>query len=108
MGLIRKVSEQVLIATQDEGREFDLIGPAEVSIEGTYPTGTQWVVQSSRRNASPRVWANEFQPGDALTDDIRMAQIPGSPSRVYRVARASGTNVGLVAFVDDTPGRQWV
>ena len=107
MGLIRRVSEQVLIATEDTGDPFDATGPVVVSIEGTYPTGTQWVVQSARRDGT-RVWANEFQPGDALTDDIRMAQIPGSPSRVYRVARASGTNVGLVAFVDDTPGRQWV
>ena len=57
-----------------------------------------WVVQSSRRNAAPRRWSNEFEPGDALTADIPIAQVPGSNSRVYRV---TGGTVGVEGWVDD-------
>ena len=64
-------------------------------------TGTvsgNWVVQSSRRNASPHVWLNEFDPSHALTANIPIAEILGSPTRMYRI---TGGNVGVLGWVDD-------
>lgn len=63
-----------------------------------------WVVQSSRMNAEPRVWLNEFEPADALTSDIPIAEIQGSPYRVYRV---TGGNAGVEGFVDDVFDVVW-
>lgn len=80
---------------------------------GTYTGGTvtvtatvsgSWVVQSSRRNANPRVWLNEFDPADALTADEPIAQIQGSPYRVYQI---TGGNVGVEGFVDDVFDVVW-
>lgn len=64
-------------------------------------TGTilgNWLVQSSRKNAEERVWLNEFEAGDALTADIPIAEIQGSPSRVYQIV---GDNPGVVGWKDD-------
>ena len=63
-------------------------------------TGTvsgNWVVQSSRKNATPRVWMNEFQPSRALTADEPIAEIKGSPSRIYQIA---GGNAGVEGWLD--------
>ena len=65
-------------------------------------TGTvsgNWVVQSSRKNADPRIWLNEFDPADALTADIPIAQVQGSPSRIYQI---TGGNVGVEGWLDKT------
>ena len=52
---MRTDSEQVLIATETTSEEFDIYAnSARVSLEGTI--AGNWVVQSSRRSASPRVW----------------------------------------------------
>ena len=63
-------------------------------------TGTvsgNWVVQSSRKNATPRVWMNEFQPSRALTADEPIAEIKGSPSRIYQI---TGGNAGVEGWLD--------
>ena len=67
------------------------------TVTGTVPGN--WVVQSSRKNASPRVWLNEFDPADALTADIPIAQVQGSPSRMYQV---TGGGVGVEGWLDKT------
>ena len=58
-----------------------------------------WVVQSSRKNATPRVWLDEFDPADALTADIPIAEIQGSPSRIYQV---TGGDAGVEGWLDKT------
>ena len=58
-----------------------------------------FVVQSSRKNAEPRVWLNEFDPADALTADIPIAEIQGSPSRIYQVT--GGNTAGVTGWLDD-------
>ena len=56
-------------------------------------------MQSSRKNADPRIWLNEFDPADALTADIPIAQVQGSPSRIYQI---TGGNVGVEGWLDKT------
>ena len=63
-----------------------------------------WVVQSARKNAETPVWLNEFEAGDALTENVPIAEIKGSPSRVYRV---KGDNAGITAWKDDCYSRKW-
>ena len=72
------------------------------TVTGTVPGN--WVVQSSRENVMPRVWLNEFDPADALTADIPIAQIQGSSSRIYQV---TGGDAGVTAWVDDTFQLNW-
>ena len=92
-------SRQVLEASQGTGAEFPIYGEsASIRLEGTI--AGDWVVQSSRKNAEPRVWSNEFEPGDALTTDIPIAQVPGSPTLVYRVTGGTA-NANLTGWVDD-------
>ena len=70
-------------------------------------TGTvsgNWVVQSSRRSANPRVWLNEFVPSDALTLKIPISEIKGSPTRVYQITCG---NPGVEGWVDDTFDVVW-
>ena len=64
-------------------------------------TGTvsgNWVVQSSRISANPRVWLNEFKPSESLTIAIPIAEIFGAPARVYQI---TGGNVGVLGWVDE-------
>ena len=100
MAVVRRdESEQVLEASQGTGEEFEIYGEsAEVSLEGTI--AGNWVVQSSRKNASPRVWLNEFEPADALTTAIPIVQVPGARTRVYRVTGGTA-NSDLTGWVDD-------
>ena len=95
---MRKESEQVLAAADATSIEFDIYAnSARIRLEGTL--AGDWVVQSSRRNADPRVWSNEFEPGDALTADIPIAQIPGCETLVFRI---TGGTAGVTGWVDDT------
>ena len=95
---MRQDSEQVLIATETNSEEFDIYAnSARVSLEGTI--AGNWVIQSSRRSATPRVWVNEFEVGDALTADIPIAQIPGTETRVFRI---TGGTAGAIGWVDDS------
>ena len=70
-------------------------------------TGTvsgNWVVQSSRRSANPRVWLNDFKPSDALSLDIPIIEIKGSPTRIYQI---TGGNPGVEGWVDDSFDVVW-
>lgn len=77
-------------------------GTVEVSV--LVPISGSWVVQSSRRNADPRRWSNEFEVGDALTAAIPLAELQGSPNRVYRV---TGGAIGVEGWVDEVFDRIW-
>ena len=95
----RKESEQVLEANQGTSAEFEIYGDsALVRLEGTI--AGDWVVQSSRKNASPRVWLNEFEPADALTTAIPIAQVPGARTLVYRI-HGGTADADLTGWVDD-------
>ena len=95
----RKESEQVLDGGQGTSREFEIYGDsAFVRLEGTI--AGDWVVQSSRKNANPRVWQNEFEPADALTTAIPIAQVPGARTLVYRI-HGGTANADLTGHVDD-------
>ena len=70
-------------------------------------TGTvsgNWVLQSSRASADPRKWLNEFDPSDALSLDVPIIEIKGSPTRVYRIKCG---NPGVEGWVDDTFDVVW-
>ena len=98
-----KESRQVLAATETTGDEFVIYGEsAIVSLEGTI--AGNWVVESARDNAATRVWRAEFEVGDALTTAIPLAQIQGSPTRVYRI---TGGTAGVEGFVDDVYSIVW-
>ena len=99
---MRKVSEQVLLVTATTSDEFFILGNAVISLEGTI--AGNWVVQSSRINATTRVWSNEFEVGDALTAAIPLAQIQGSPTRVYQI---TGGTAGATGWVDDIYTVRW-
>ena len=74
--------------------------PATFTQGAANVTGTvsgNWVVQSSRKNADPRVWLDEFSPADALTADVPLAEVKGSPSRIYRI---TGGNAGIKGWLD--------
>ena len=95
----RKESEQVLDGGQATSQEFEIYGDsAFVRLEGTI--AGDWVVQSSRKNANPRVWLNEFAPADALTTAIPIAQVPGARTLVYRI-HGGTANANLTGHVDD-------
>lgn len=95
----RKESERVLDASADTSREFEIYGEsAFIRLEGTI--AGNWVVQSSRKNATTRVWLNEFEVGDALTTAIPIVQIPGARTLVYRITGGTA-NANLTGWVDD-------
>ena len=95
----REESERVLDGGQATSREFEIYGDsALVRLEGTI--AGDWVVQSSRKNANPRVWLNEFEPTDALTTAIPIAQVPGARTLVYRI-HGGTANADLTGWVDD-------
>lgn len=104
-GKIRIESERVLDANEGTSREFEIYGEsAFIRLEGTI-TG-DWIVQSSRVNANPRVWVNEFEAGDALTADIPIVWIPGAGTLVYRIT--GGTpHTDLTGYVDDHYAEEW-
>ena len=100
-----KASRQILEGGQGTGIEFDIYGEsAFIRLEGTI--AGDWVVQSSRKNATPRVWLNEFEIGDALTTDIPIVQIPGSPTLTYRLTGGTA-NANLTGWVDDVYSVSW-
>ena len=100
-----KESRQVLEANTATGDEFVIYGEsANIRLEGTIAGNV--VVQSSRDNANPRVWSNEFEVGDALTAAIPIAQVAASPTLVYRITGATA-NADLTGWVDDIYSIVW-
>ena len=63
-----------------------------------------WLVQSSRRDANPRFWLDEFAAGAALTASLPFAEIQGAPSRAYQVI---SDNPGVECYKDDVYDEIW-
>ena len=72
--------EQVLLPSESDGKEFSISSEVLIYIEGN---SDDWRVQSSRDDASPRVWLKE-QRDNFRGLDVKI-ELKGTKGRVYRI-----------------------